>query len=485
MNQQTSSQVQPKKLLFALLVPLFMALVAVSVVNVAVTPMTRSLGATSSQIQWVVSGYALAFGVFLVAAGRLGDVTGRRRVFLWGISLFVLGATLCSVAPTADMLIAARVLQGFGSGLLNPQTTGIIQRHFTGQARARAYGLFGTTVALATMVGPVIGGLLIQIFGDSLGWRMMFLFNLPLGLVAIVAALKWIPNDKVAPQLTADGHKKHSDLDPVGTALMAVSIFAIMWPFVERSGGLSSWLVFAVGLAVFGGFVLWERHYKKVGRPPMLDLNLFAEPAFRNGILIVGTYFLGNTSVWFIVPVYMQTHLGESALLAACIGIPASLLSAFVSPWAGKHVLGWGRRLIMAGFLTNMTAMLGSVLMIWPIEAGHLPAWTLGIPLALVGVAGGMTISPNQTLTLKAVPVEISGVAGGVLSLGQRIGTAIGTALIPGIMFSVADSGAGWNLAFTLAFGSIFVLMIFGLIFTIIDRRREVAEERSSADSRV
>lgn len=469
-------QINPNRVLIALLVPLFMALVAVSVVNVAITPMTRSLNASSSSIQWVVSGYALSFGMFLVAAGRLGDVTGRRRVLIWGVSLFTLGSALSGIAPTAEMLIAARVLQGFGSGLLNPQSTGIIQQYFSGQARARAYGWFGTTVAIATMIGPVIGGFLIQIFGDALGWRMMFLLNIPLGAFAIFAALRWIPNDRHAPQLTPEGKKKRSDLDPVGTILLAISIFAMMWPFVERSGTWASWSMLGIGLVLLVVFVRWEARYKAVGRPPMLDLHLFKEPAFRNGIFIVMFYFMGNTSIWFIVPVYMQAHLGQSAMLAGLIGVPSSLFSAFVAPWAGKHVLAWGRRLIIAGFVMNLVALTATMAMVWPVESGALPVLMLAIPLSLIGIAGGMTITPNQTLTLQAVPSNVGGVAGGVLSLGQRIGTAVGTAIIPGIMFSVADGGYGWNWAFTMAFASIFVLMLVGLAFTVLDRQREKRE---------
>lgn len=468
--------ISSKKLLSVLLIPLFMALLAVSVVNVALTPIGNSLGASSSQTQWVVSGYALAFGVPLVAAGRFGDATGRRRMFILGITTFTVGSLISGLAPNVEVLIAARVLQGLGSGFLNPQTTGIIQSNFSGQARARAYGMFGTVVALAVIVGPVMGGFLIQLFGESLGWRMMFLVNVPIGLLGIFFGLKWLPNDRHKAEINPA--RKHMDLDPVGMITLAVATLAVLFPFVQRSQNLLIWALLPAGILLLVFFVVWESRYKKAGRPPMVDMDLIKEPAFRNGILIVTLYFLGNTSVWLIVPVYLQSHMHQSALVAASIGIPSSILSAFAAPWAGKRVLGAGRRMVMAGFICSMLSIAGAMAMIGPVESGAVPVWALAIPLLLLGAGGGLVISPNQTLTLKSVPTNISGVAGGILSLGQRMGTAIGTALIPSIMYGMVAAGYHWNIGFTAAFGGILVLLAAGLSVTFLDRRREVAENQ-------
>ncbi|WP_237202952.1 MFS transporter [Rothia endophytica] len=466
----------PKKLLTALLVPLFMALMAVSVVNVALTPIGSSLGASSSQTQWVVSGYALSFAVPLVAAGRLGDATGRRRMFMLGLILFTLGSLLSGLAPSIEFLIAARVLQGLGSGFINPQTTGIIQQNFTGQTRARAYGMFGSVVALAVIVGPVMGGFLIQIFGESLGWRMMFLINVPIGLLGLVLGLRWIPRDRIAP---SPGTKR-LDLDPVGMVTLALAVFTLLLPFVQRSDNPAFWAFLPVGLALLVFFVIWEGRYKKAGHPPMLDMDLITQPAFRNGIMIVSLYFLGNTSVWLIIPIYVQGHLGQSALMAAMIGVPSALVSAFVAPWAGRRVLGAGRRMVMVGFCFSLLAILGTIALITPVENGTLPVWALAVPLLLLGIGGGLTISPNQTLTLKSVPPRVSGVAGGVLSLGQRMGTAVGTALIPSILYALTEAGFHWNVGIIAAFSAIVLTLSSGLAFTIADRRREVRETASA-----
>src|SRR5690606_7234333 len=173
--------VRRKPLLAVLLIPLFMALIAVSVINVALTAIGEGLEASTEQLQWVISGYALAFGMLLVPAGRIGDATGRRRMFLIGVSIFTLGSLLSGIAPNADILNLARILQGLGSGLLNPQTVALIQQHFRGQDRARAFALLATTVAVATAIGPVVGGALIQVLGPEWGWRWMFLMNVPIG----------------------------------------------------------------------------------------------------------------------------------------------------------------------------------------------------------------------------------------------------------------------------------------------------------------
>ncbi|GAA1750815.1 MFS transporter [Rothia terrae] len=480
-----NAQTHPKKLLFALLIPLFMALVAVSVVNVALTPIGSSLGASSSQTQWVVSGYALAFGVPLVAAGRIGDATGRRRVFIIGIAFFTVGSLLSGLAPNAALLIAARILQGLGAGFLNPQTTGIIQQNFSGQSRARAYGMFGTTVALAVIVGPVLGGFLLKIFGDSLGWRMMFLLNVPIGLLGIILALRWIPADRAQLAATKDTAttasatpvRKRLDLDPVGMVSLAVATFALLLPFVQRTFTPASWVILAAGIVLVLFFVWWENRYKRAGKPPMLDMDLLKEPAFRNGILIVTLYFLGNTSVWLVIPIYVQSHLHGSALLAALIGVPSALLSAFAAPWAGKRVLAAGRRMMLVGFSFSMLAIASTLVLITWVDNGTLPVWTLAFPLSLLGIGGGLTISPNQTLTLKSMPPEVSGVAGAVMSLGQRMGTAVGTALIPSIMFGLVEAGYHWNIGFIAAFSAIFLMLAAGLFFTVMDRRREVRED--------
>ncbi|MGO2822373.1 MAG: MFS transporter, partial [Brachybacterium tyrofermentans] len=316
--------VRRKPLLAVLLAPLFMALIAVSVINVALTAIGEGLDADSGGLQWVISGYALAFGMLLVPAGRAGDATGRRRMFIIGVGIFTLGSLLSGLAPNVEMLNLARILQGIGSGLLNPQTVALIQQHFRGQDRARAFALLATTVAVATAIGPVIGGLLIQVLGPEQGWRWMFLMNIPIGLIAILGAFRYIPDDK------ARG-KSRPDLDPIGTVLLCLAILGVMLPFLERGAGALVWLSFPVGLLMLGLWWFWEQRYKRAGKPPMVDTAIFSNQAFRNGILVVSVYFLGATSVWIIVPLYLQMHLGHTAFEASLMGLPSSIAAAISS----------------------------------------------------------------------------------------------------------------------------------------------------------
>lgn len=462
-------------LLVVLLAPLFMALVAISVINVALSAIGSSLGSDSQGLQWVLSGYALAFGVLLVPAGRAGDATGRRRMLLIGVGVFTAGSLLSGAAPNVEVLNLSRILQGIGSGLLNPQTVGLIQLHFRGQARARAFAAFGTTVALATAVGPVIGGLLIQLLGEDVGWRWMFFMNVPIGVVTIILGLRWIPDDRVRRS------PGRLDLDPVGTGLLTVAILAVMLPFLERGSNVLVWLCLPAGLALLYGWVRWENRYKARGRPPMVDLDIFRGAAFRNGILIITSYFLGATSIWIVVPLYVMMHLGHSAFAASLLGLPSSVAAGIASQWGGRHVLRLGRRLVIAGMAIAAVGLIAVALLAGPVESRVLPFWSLAVPLVLLGVSQGMTISPNQTLTLNAVEPRFGGVAGGILQLGQRIGTAIGTALIPGILFSLTEGGTSWLVAFRTALLVIAVLSLVAMAVSVQDRKRERAEGPAGA----
>ena len=445
-----------------------MALIAVSVINVALTAIGEGLDADTGDLQWVISGYALAFGMLLVPAGRAGDATGRRRMFIVGVGVFTLGSLLSGIAPNAEMLNVARILQGLGSGLLNPQTVALIQQHFRGQDRARAFALLATTVAVATAIGPVVGGALIQILGPEWGWRWMFLMNIPIGVIAIIGAFRYIPDDK------ARG-KGRPDLDPVGAVLLCLAILGIMLPFLERGVSSLVWMSFPGGLLILGVWWVWERRYKRRGRSPMVDTAIFLNKAFRNGILIVSVYFLGATSVWIIVPLYLQMHLGHTAFEASLMGVPSSIAAAVSSQISGRYVLTFGRRMVIVGFGVAFVGLAGTALVSGFVENGVVPFWWLALPLTLMGLSQGMTISPNQTLTLNSVDPRFGGVAGGILQLGQRTGAAIGTAMIPGIIFSLTVAGTAWHEAFIIALTIIMALTLAAMGVSFAYRAREKA----------
>ena len=521
------------RVLTTLMVPLFMALIALSVINVALPVIGSSLEADSSGLQWVVSGYALSFGLLLVPSGRLGDATGRKRIFLAGVAVFIVGAVVAGFAQSIEMLNLARVVQGVGSGMLNPQTFGLIQKYFRKEARARAFATMATTVSVATASGPLVGGLLIEALGDDLGWRAMFLVNVPLGILALVLGRLWLPDDRAIPtpadvgpdtgvsraragamaRLREDGSderpddrgsdrdddeddaalatdraiastaarapalrpkRQRLDLDPVGIVLLGVAVLTIMLPFLGRDTPAALWALVPAGLAILGVFAWWERRYERIGRPPLVNPDIFRDAGFRNGMMIVSIYFVGGTSLWIVMPLFLQFHLGYAPIDSALISLPASVCAAISAQVAGRFVLRLGRRMVVGGFCLTVTALVSMILLAGPVDSGAVTYLIFMIPAAFVGIAQGMTISPNQTLTLRAVDPAFGGVAGSIISLGQRMGTAVGTAIVPGVMFGIVAAQGDWLLAFRAALGIIAVLASVALAVSVVDRRREL-----------
>ena len=251
------------RILAVLMVSIFMTLVSVSIVNVALPSIRLGLDASQSDLQWVLSGYALTFGVVLVAAGRAGDIMGRGGLFLIGIAVFTLSSVAAGLAPNAEWLNAARFAQGIGSGLLNPQGLGMIQHYFRGDARGRAFGYFGTTVGLSVTIGPVLGGLLIELGGPELGWRLTFLVNVPIGITAIVLGLLWFPRPLIV-RLPRTGSGLRS-LDPVGAALLALAMVSSCFSASLRCAFRASNWVFIcscpLSMACFCSFCISLCHF--------------------------------------------------------------------------------------------------------------------------------------------------------------------------------------------------------------------------------
>ncbi|HMN21960.1 MAG TPA: MFS transporter [Ottowia sp.] len=443
------------RVLAVLLATIFMSLINVSVVNVALPSIQDSLQASQSDLQWVLSGYALTFGVVLVAAGRAGDIMGRGGWFVAGVLLFTAASVAAGLAPDARTLNVARFLQGLGSGLITPQGVGMIQQYFRDEARARAFGYFGSMVGVSVAIGPVLGGVLIMLGGADLGWRLAFLVNVPTGLLVVALALRWFPR----PLFTHRGPGRVGRstprllraLDPVGSLLLGLAVFAVLYPFMEYRGSHATWLLLPVGLALAWLWVAWERHHARAGGSPMVDLRIFRTRSFSNGTLIMALYFLGMTSIWVIVALYFQQGAGKSAFEAGLVGIPASILSALSAHWAGQRVMRLGRKVVIGGLLLGIAGLALCVGVAWLHGLGRLSIWWLVLALVPVGIAQGAIISPNQTLTLAEVPLAYAGSSGAVMQTGQRIGTSVGIALITSVLFA-ALAVSSWPTAVMLAF---------------------------------
>lgn len=460
------------RILVVLLVAIFMSLVGVSIVNVALPSIQHGLDADQSDLAWVLSGYALTFGIVLVAAGRAGDLMGRGGFFVVGVVLFTAASIAAGLAPDAEFLNIARFVQGVGSGVLNPQGVGMIQQYFRGAERGRAFGYFGSVVGVAVAIGPVLGGLLIDLGGPELGWRSTFLVNVPVGIAALVLALLWFPRPlfhRPAAARGAPGHALRS-MDLVGALLLGLAVLAILLPFVESGASALLWLSFPAGIALIVGWVLWERRYQRRGGSPMVDLSIFATRSFSNGTVIVTLYFLGMTSVWVLVALYMQEGLGMSALEAGLVGIPAAIISALAANWAGKRVLRLGRKVVIVGLLFGVAGLLLSIAVVLLHSAAGVNAWWLLLSLALIGAAQGLVISPNQTLTLAEVPLAYAGSSGAIMQTGQRIGTSIGIAVITALVFAMIDR-TSWSVAVSSGFGLIGVVILVAVGVAVTDLR--------------
>lgn len=441
---------EQKRILALTLVPLFMSLLSVSIVNVVLPAVQESIHAGSSQLQWVLSGYALAFGVLLVAAGRAGDVYGRGRLFILGVSLFGLGALVSGLAPTPIVLNIARVAMGLGSGFLNPQAIGLIQQYFKGAQRGKAFGLFGGVVGVSVAIGPVLGGVLISLFGPEIGWRAAFLVNVPICVVAILLAKAWLPDSawepvpaehstSSMPVVSKNGSapRPKADLDPVGLVSFGLAVLLVMLPFVESSVGPWIWGSMVVAAALFVFWAFWEKKYRQRGGEPMIDMELFRTRSFANGTMLIGLYFVGVTSIWVLVALYMQSGLGHTALASGLMGLPAAAASAISAPIAGRHIVRMGRPLVLIGMGSVLFGLLTTALLVYLHGQVGLSEWWMLLSLTFVGGGQGLVVSPNQTLTLADVPMRYAGSAGGVLQTGQRVGTSIGIAAITGIVFAI------------------------------------------------
>jgi len=426
---------RPFLVLVVVLSATFMQLLDISIVNVATPSIQASLHATYSDVQLVLAGYQLAFACTLITGGRLGDRFGRRRLFLLGMAGFTLTSALCGAAVSADMLIVSRVAQGLFSGLMFPQVLSVIQVLFAPKDRGRAFGIFGATIGLGTIMGPVTGGLLIQaaIFHDA--WRAIFYVNVPIGIIALIGAALKLPESR-APQA--------SRIDVPGALLVAAGLGLLIYPLTEgRTRGWPLWLIamLVVSVPLLALFAVVQRRKTRADRSPLLDTGLFADRSFRVGALLSLVFFAGVPPFFFTFSIYLQLGEGFSALGSGLTSFAFAVGSAGASARSNAITQVLGRRVLSLGcglLVTGMLLVIGTVHLV-----GAQPHTYQFIPAMLVsGLGLGLFIGPVSAQILQGVTPRRIGSASGAISTVQQVGGAIGTAVIGIIFFGLIGVNA-------------------------------------------
>jgi EmrB/QacA subfamily drug resistance transporter len=449
----------------------FMALLDVTIVNVAIPSIQEGLHTSAGTVQWVVSGYALAFGLTLVTGGRLGDAYGRRRMMLIGLAGFIASSAAVGLAPNAAWVVGARLAQGASAGLLTPQNSGLIQQLFRGPERARAFGLFGLTVSISSATGPVLGGAIIGLLGEESGWRYIFLVNIPIGVVAMLAVVRLVP--KRPPR-----DEPRAQLDPLGAVLLGAGVICLLLPTVSVEGGQRLPLLLLIAAPpLLWGFVRWERRVGQRGGAPLLDVGLLRRtPGYANGIGVGTLYFLGFTGIFLVLSVYLQDSLGLTPFQTGLLLCPFAAGSAITAPLSGRLVSRIQRTVTVVALAVMMLGVLALVLLV----PGHAASglWLVSVPaLFVAGLGGGGVVSPNMTLSLNSVPPSMGGAAGGALQTGQRIGASIGAALLMTV-YQLVLSRSGADAALRASFGTALVVLALALAMAVKARvQQEPLEE--------
>ncbi|PBA69085.1 MFS transporter [Mycobacterium avium] len=419
---------------------------ATAIVNVAIPAIQTSINASDATLSWIVSGYALGFGLSLVPAGRVGDRVGHKWMFIAGLSLFTVASLWCGLCRSDTALIAARAAQGLAGGMFFAQITALIQLMFSGRQRVRALAMTGATIGLSTAAAPLVGGVVIAAAGTDLGWRLVFGLNVPIGVAAAIAAVRVLP--------TAGEQRRDIRADWLGIALLSAALIALLTPLIEgQQVGWQAWSYASITAAgvLLAAFAAWERRVEKASGSPLVPPRLFTHGSFTCGVALAMVYFAAFTSIFFVLALLWQLGLGRSALQSGLVVMPFAIgniagasRSDAVSAKLGVRVLPAALAMVSVG-ITGTWAVLAFV----PATSYH--GWQLLAPLALMGIGTGLFNAPNTSYIIATVDPGDAGAASGVIGVMQRGGTALGTALVGTVLFGTlghASHGAGTAAAY-------------------------------------
>ena len=462
---------------------LFLTLLDISTVNVALPSIGRGTGASTAQLQWVISGYVLAFGMVPIIGGRLGDDRGRRRMLQIAIAGFVISSAVVGLAPTAGVLVGARLVQGLAGGLINPQVVGFVQQLFPLSERGLAFGYLGSAVGIATATGPTVGGLIIGLGGDHWGWRLTFLINVPIGLTALVLVRRWLPD---APRVT-----RPRPLDLPGAGLLATGLFCVLFPIVQYDSRHDAQLALAFipAFLLLTLFLAWERGPARRRGHPLIDVSLFRIPSYADGLSLALLFFISYAGIALVLSLFLQDGLGFSPPQAGLTAGAYAIGSAVSAPFAGRLVPKLGRSLLIGSLLVFTAGVLAmAILAQFAGSPGDGFALVLAPALLVAGIGGGSVITPNQALSLAEVDTRGGSTAGGMLQTSQRIGAALGASLTSAVFYAAARgapaSGPGRSEQYAHAYATALLVTVGFALAALAIAVRDVRRARRRPDPR-
>ncbi|MEI2764915.1 MAG: MFS transporter [Dermatophilaceae bacterium] len=409
----------------------FMDLMDVTIVNVALPSIRADLGASPAHLEWVVGAYTLGFAAVLITAGRLGDIVGRKRVFVAGVLTFTLTSLVAGLTHSPDILVAARALQGISAGLMMPQVLASVQSLYAPAERAPIYGTIGAVAGLAAVIGPLLGGWLITHDLLGLGWRAVFMINIPVGVLLALSALLWVPDTRSAdrPRLDVLG----AVLATSGVGLVALGL--IEGPAQDWDGGV--WAALIAGPVILLGWLVHQRRLEVLGRDPLVAPHLFSNRGFSAGLLIQGTFQGAMAGFFFALIIYLQAGRGFSAWDAGLSLLPFSVMAFLGSGAAVALTAGAGKFLVAVGALMLMVGTLWTARMVDAAPATM--TWhSLLVPLALCGLGLGLFVVPLIDVALATVDIREAGAASGTYGMVQQLGAALGIAVVGVVFFGRA-----------------------------------------------
>jgi EmrB/QacA subfamily drug resistance transporter len=423
--------------LFVILAVEVMDLLDALVTTIAGPVIRAELGGSLSLIQWLGAAYTLSMAIGLLTGGRLGDIYGRRRMFVIGAVGFTLASLVCAVAWSPGVLIGARAVQGLFGAVMLPQGLGMIKQMFSPSEQAKAFGAFGPVMGLGAVGGPILAGWLVDADYFGTGWRMIFLINLPLGVFAVLGAIKFLPEFR---------SERRPRLDVAGVLLAAVAAFLLLYPLVQgRELGWPVWVfvMLALGVALFGVFGVYEARRERRGLDALVTASLFRKPAFTGGLLLGLVFFAALIGTGLIFTLYLQVGLGYSPLKAGLTTLPQALgtVAGFIAAGAGLSER-LGRKLLLIGTVIMALGTVGVAVTV-QLAGPDITPWQLIPAFVPLGAGMGLAMAPFFNIVLGGVDDEETGSASGALTSVQQLGGAFGIAVLGTVFFGLLPGAVG------------------------------------------